>query len=195
MNIGIDIDGVLTDMENYISVFGKKYAKENNIDFDEKMDNNTIYGFFTKKDNEKFWDRYWEDYAENVEVRTSASEVIKKLRNEGNYIIIITARTYDKPIIKSGKKRQKNMEKLIIKWLNKNNIIYDKLIFSNLNKLNNCLDNHIDIMLEDSISNIEILKDHIKILMFNTQYNKFYQDDKIRKVYNWNDIYNAINEL
>lgn len=194
MNIGIDIDGVLTDMENYIATVGKKYAIRNDLAFDEKMGENTICGFLTKEDSREFWDKHWEIYAKNIAVRKSASKVIKKLKDEGNCIIIITARTYDRPIIKMGIKRQKNMEKLIIKWLDKNNIIYDKLIFSNLNKVKDCLANHIDIMIEDSIGNIEQLKNYCKVICFNAKYNEFYKNDKIHRVYDWNEVYIAINK-
>lgn len=31
MNIGIDIDGVLTNLENYISTVGKRYMLQNNL--------------------------------------------------------------------------------------------------------------------------------------------------------------------
>lgn len=195
MNIGIDIDGVLTDLENYIGTIGKKYMIENNLDFDDTMNTNTIYGFLSMEDSHQFWDIHWEKYATTVKMRKNASNVIEKLKNDGNKIIIITARTYDSQIIKRGIKRQKNMEELIIKWLNKNNIKYDKIVFSNLNKLKNCLDNQIDIMIEDSVSNIEQLKKHMKILCFNAKYNQSYIDSQIHRVYNWDDVYNIISKI
>ena len=50
MNIGIDIDGVLTDLENYIKTVGKKYMIENNLGFDDTMNTNSICGFLSKED-------------------------------------------------------------------------------------------------------------------------------------------------
>lgn len=135
MNIGIDINGVLTDLENYIATVGKKYMIENNLGFDDTINTNTIYGFLCKEDSHQFWDTHWEKCATNIKVRKGASNIIKRLKNDGNKIIIITARTYDSQIVKRGINRQKNMEKLIIKWLDKNNIKYDKIVFSKLNKL------------------------------------------------------------
>ncbi len=195
MNIGIDIDGVLTDMENYIGTVGKKYTFENNLGFDDTMNTNTIYGFLSKEDSHRFWDAHWEKYATTIKMRKNASNVIEKIKNDGNKIIIITARTYDSQIIKDGIKRQKNMEELIIKWLNENNIKYDKIIFSNLNKLQNCLDNKIDIMIEDSISNIEKLKDYMKIICFDAKYNQSYANNQIFRAYNWDDVYNIISKI
>lgn len=195
MNIGIDIDGVLTDLENYIDTVGKKYMNENGLDFDDTMNQNTIYGFLSKEDSHRFWNTHWEHYATTIKVRKNASNIIEKLKNDGNKIIIITARTYDSQIIKDGIKRQKSMKKLIINWLNKNNIKYDKIVFSNLNKLKDCLDNKIDIMIEDSVSNIEQLKDYMKILCFDAKYNQSYANSQIYRVYNWNDVYNIINKI
>lgn len=195
VNIGIDIDGVLTDLENYIGTVGKEFMIENNLGFDNTMNPNTVYGFLNKEDSHQFWDTHWENYATNIKVRKNASKTIKKLKNNGNKIIIITARTYDSQIVKDGIKRQKKMEKLTINWLNKNNIKYDKIIFSNLNKLKDCLDNKIDIMLEDSISNIEQLKDNMKIICFDAKYNCSYTNSKIQRVYNWDDVYNILTKI
>lgn len=195
MNIGIDIDGVLTDLENYIDTVGKKYINENGLDFDDTMNQNTTYGFLNKEDSHRFWNTHWEHYATTIKVRKNASNIIGKLKNDGNKIIIITARTYDSQIVKDGIKRQKNMEKIIINWLNKNNIKYDKIIFSNLNKLKDCLDNKIDIMIEDSVSNIEQLKDHMEILCFDAKYNQSYDNSQIYRVYNWNDVYDILSKI
>lgn len=195
LNIGIDIDGVLTDLEKYIGTVGKKYMNENGLNFDDTMNQNTIYGFLSKEDSHLFWNTHWEDYATSIKARKNARNIIEKLKNDGNKIIIISARTYDSQIIKDGLKRQKNMEKLIINWLNKNNIKYDKIVFSNLNKLKDCIDNKIDIIIEDSVSNIEQLKDYMKIICFDAKYNQSYADSQIYRVYNWNDVYDIINKI
>lgn len=195
MNIGIDIDGVLTNLEHYIATVGKKYTIENNLGFDDEMNPNTIYGFLTKEDSHRFWDKHWENYSTTIEVRKNASNIIEQLKKDGNKIIIITARTYDSQIIKSGIHRQKNMEQLIIQWLNKNHIKYDKIIFSPLNKLNDCLDNKIDVMIEDSVANIEQLKNHMEIICFNAKYNRSYMNSQMHRVYNWDEIYHIINDI
>ena len=192
MNIGIDIDGVLTNLENYIATIGKKFTILNNLGFDDKMSQNSIYGFLKKEDSHAFWDKHWFDYAKNIPARPNCSQIINKLKQEGNNIIIITARTYDSQIIKYGIKKQKEMEQEIINWLQNNNINYDKLIFSDINKLKNCIDNNIDIMIEDSISNIEQLKKHMKIICFNAKYNKVYKDRNLLRVDNWENIYQLI---
>lgn len=195
MNIGIDIDGVLTCLEDYISSIGKNFAIKNGLGFDDNMSSKSIYGFLSKKDSHRFWDEYWEHYAKNITIRPFAKEVISELKKEGNNIFIITARTYDRQIVKDGIKRQKNMENMIRLWLKKNEIIYDKLLFSDLNKLKTCLDNNIDIMIEDSIANIDQLKGHMKIICFNAKYNNDYKDNNVIRVYNWKNIYSIIKKF
>lgn len=195
MTIGIDIDGVLTDLEHYIATSGKKYTEENHLGFDDTMGVNSIYGFLCKEDSNRFWDQYWEVYARTVKVRDQASIVIQKLRDDGNKIIIITARTYDSQIVKDGISRQKSMEKLIVKWLNQNHIVYDKIVFSNLNKLRDCLDHQIDVMIEDSVSNMESLKNDMRILCFDAKYNRYYMDNQVQRVYSWKEIYDIIHNI
>lgn len=46
----------------------------------------------------------------------------------------------------------------------------------------------IDIMIKGSISNIEELKNNMKILYFNAKYNYSYVNNQIYRVYNWNDV-------
>ena len=75
------------------------------------------------------------------------------------------------------------MKNLIIKWLDSNNIKYNKIVFSNVNKLKDCLDNQIDIMIEDSISNIKQLKNYMNILCFDAKYNQSYTDSQIYRIY------------
>lgn len=192
MNIGIDIDGVLTDLEYYIATVGKNFTIVNNLGFDDEMSKDSIYGFLKKEDSHKFWDKYWFDYAKNVPARDNCSEIINKLKQEGNNIIIITARTYDSQIVKHGLEKKKNMEQEIIKWLKNNNITYDKIIFSDLNKVKPCLDHGIDIMIEDSVSNIEQLKNDINVLCFAAKYNNYFKDESVKRVYSWLDIYKII---
>ena len=57
------------------------------------------------------------------------------------------------------------------------------------------MDNKIDIMIEDSVSNIEQLKDHMEILCFDAKYNQSYVNSQIYRVYNWNDVYDILSKI
>ncbi len=50
-------------------------------------------------------------------------------------------------------------------------------------------------MIEDSVSNIEQLKDHMEILCFDAKYNQSYDNSQIYRVYNWNDVYDILSKI
>ena len=94
MKIGIDIDGVLTDIEQWQLDYGSKFYYENyglGIKNYKGYETNEIFDVDIKLDDE-FWNKYFRDYSVNVEARKFANEVIDKLKEE-NEIYIITARS------------------------------------------------------------------------------------------------------
>lgn len=72
--------------------------------------------------------------------------------------------------------------------------MYDNIIFAPEDKLNICLENNIDIMIEDKVENIEKISTKLPVICFNAGYNKDCKNDNIYRVYNWYDIYNLIND-
>ena len=72
-----------------------------------------------------------ETYAD-VLVKPGAAEFIKKLRKEGNYIIIQTARNMATCDANLGKV-MKNVGKVTLEWLDKHNIEYDEIYFGKPN--------------------------------------------------------------
>ena len=109
MRIGIDIDGVLTDVGQFSTDYLSKYCVENNIDFDigESSYSATKMFNITKEQENSFWDKYLEFYAKKEKTRPFASEVIKKLKEEGNEIYIITARWTTNQDTEQGKNMRK----------------------------------------------------------------------------------------
>ena len=94
MNIGIDIDGVLTNIERAIMDYGTKLCVEENwpinIKSIEYSEENTFD--WTEKQSEKFWNTYLVKYVTETAVREFAPEILEKLQQEGNKIYLITAR-------------------------------------------------------------------------------------------------------
>ena len=85
------------------------------------------------------------------------------------------------------------MEELTKEWLRKNNIIYDKLIFAgNKEKLQQCMDNNVDIMIEDSPDNIINISSKIPVIKYYCRYNKDIQGKNIITGYSWYHIYDII---
>ena len=193
MNIGIDIDGVLTNDDDYILDFTSKYCYEHDL---KGFDNANLYEY--RKLN---WDEntindyrkeYFLNYIKNEPARKFASEVIKKLRDEENKIFIISARY---KTAEYGKINNENVRECTLDWLKKNKIEYDKIIFTKPPKVNEILENKIDIMIEDSPTTINELVKVVKVLYYDTRYNRSIEHENITRVYSWYDIYMKINEM
>lgn len=196
MRIGIDIDGVLTNVEQFSIDYFSKYCFENNIEYNIGKSDYTISKTFgiSSEQEDAFWDQYLEFYAINEKARPFASEVIKKLRGDGHEIYIITARWLTNRNDNIGE----NMRKIVKKWLFENEIIYDKLIFSKAlkeKKSQEMIENTIDLMIEDNPNNINELSSIVPVICYNTTYNKDCSNDKIFRCYSWYDIYKKIKEI
>lgn len=196
MRIGIDIDGVLTDIEQFVIDYISKYCVENKIKYNIGEDNYNYSKTFniTDEQEENFWNEYLEYYAVNEKARPFAAEVINKLREDGHEIYIITARWLTNRDDDIGNK----MREIVKKWLNKNKISYDRLIFSKASKerkSKEIAENKIDLMIEDSPSNINELADIVQVICYNAEYNKKCEGKNIIRCYSWYDIYSKINGI
>ncbi len=193
MRIGIDIDGVLTDLEKWQLDVASKYMVENFnqsiVDY-QGYTTDIIYGI-SKKQNQIFWDKYRDDYTQNTVARNFASEVINRLSREGHEIYIITARIFTDEQSDRGEK----MRTTVKKWLKDNNINYNQLIFSPEDKLEICLENLIDIMIDDRVANIETISTEIPVVCYHANYNKDLIGNNIYRAYSWYDIYYQINNV
>lgn len=193
MKIGIDIDGVLTDIEKWQLDYGSKFYYENyhkGIINNKGYETDEIFDSSRECDN-LFWDKYFKDYSVNVEVRKFAAEIISNLKNEGYEIYIITARGSFLSHSSSVMSKKEN-EQIVKKWLNKNNIYYDQIIFSPEDKLDICINNKIDIMIEDKVDNINKISTKIPVICYNAGYNEVCKVKNIYRVYSWYDIYYTI---
>ena len=96
MRIGIDIDGVLTDLEEFEIDYGSKYFYEKGILEDVKTKINFNYEelYMDEKYSNEFWFEAIQDYIK-IRPRNFACEVINKLKEDGNVICIITNRISD----------------------------------------------------------------------------------------------------
>ena len=194
MKIGIDIDGVLVDLERYVIDYGTKMCVEKQLPINLKLNEYWEVKKFswTDEQEEEFWNKYLENYVLKTRPREFAKEVIDKLRKENNKIYIITARNEEGlPPESYGK-----MQEFTKKWLQDNEIKYDEIIFaSDTEKLEQCLKNDINIMIEDSPNNILNISSKIKVIKYDCQYNKNIEGENIITAYSWYHIYNIIKEL
>ncbi|MBQ9854020.1 MAG: hypothetical protein IJO57_03190 [Bacilli bacterium] len=190
MRIGIDIDGVLTDIEQWQLDCGGKFFSKLNKSVVNK-DGYEITEIFNVSDelDSQFWNEYLYEYVTKEPSRKYASEVIKKLKDSGNEIYIITARYLTDRNTEDGQR----MRKIVIDWLEQENIVYDKIVFAPEDKLQICLENNIDVMIEDKVANIEKISTRLPVICFHAGYNKHCKNDNIYRAYTWYDIYNLIN--
>lgn len=190
MNIGVDIDGVLTNIQDYVFEYGSKfsYEKEKDLSNLEKNKYETAEIFNWQHDEEQiFWGDLFAEYAQNERPRFFASEVLNILKEKHN-IYIITARTNDGLEI-----NKPSIEEITKEWLKKQNIPYDGIYFPGTDKRQVIKDNNIDVMIEDSAENIELLEDITKIIVFDAIYNK--EAKGYARVNSWYEILYYINKL
>ena len=187
MRIGIDLDDTITKTDEILFKYAKIYNKEEKILFNiNRKEWNLTKAFGWNEENIKeFFSKYLKSIYEEAEIKENAKERINKLKDDGNEIIIITAR---------DTKSLKEVHEVCKDWLINNKINVDKIVVDGEDKAQKCLENKIDIFIDDNICNCENVYNNLKIpvLLMNSRYNKDYQNPKIKRVYNWNEIYNEI---
>ena len=190
MNIGIDIDNVIS---NFDEVLKKEF-----LIHDKELRNTGIInpeahitkGMFDWTDDE-LWPFYLENIeriAQKLDVIEGAKKYIEKLKEDGHTIVIITGRD-------NGE--YKDPYTMTKKWLKEKGIVYDKLIFTNgykngkQGKAEKCLENDIDVMIDDSARICrECLKKNITTLIMDKPFNRYATE--ITRIYNWKEIYEFI---
>ncbi len=195
MNIGIDIDNTLTDIEKELFKVANIYTKEINpnfiphkfIEYDGIRNMSDFYSFifgWSSKETEYFFRNPRIEVVDNAKPRKYSREVIKKLKDEGNNIYIITART--KRFDDIPYERSKN-------WLDKNDIIYDKLIVEAVDKVSASKELNVKLFIDDQLNNcINLSKNGIHTIRL-TDSNKKYEN--IVNIKSWDEIYKYIKGL
>ena len=193
MRIGIDIDGVLNSQYNFCIDYGTKFCNElgkYRLENINAIDTTDMF-LWGEDIAHQFWNRYREDLVVKLPAKKYASEVIKKLKDEGNIIYIITARKNNDEWFPDILK--KNVEEITKKWLEDNKVYYDEIVFDVINKGKYCKDHNIDIMIEDDPINLRKLFDNTNVIIFDYPYNSNTEFASLERAYSWYDIYYKIN--
>ena len=144
------------------------------------------YGI-SEEEARTFWVNYYVLILETVKPRKSAVEVINTLKEKGHKVFLITARLDDGIV---------DVKAITKKWLEVNRINYDKLIINSHNKLETAKQENINLFIDDSIRNCEMVSSgDIKTYMFSTENNSYYENEKIEKVISWDEFYEKIKEV
>lgn len=172
MRIGLDLDDTIFNTKEQYKKYQQIYLEKNKIT------------------EEQLWKerKHRVDYISNnlslifsdIKIKKDAIKVIKKLKENGHKIYIITARS---------KEYRESIYNFTKKSLDDNKIPYDELLLTEKYKLKSCQKNNIDLMIDNSIDIYNELNGKIDILLFD-EHNK-YPNIKNR-VNNWQDIYNLL---
>ena len=187
MRIGIDIDDTITNstevVKEYINKYDSLYCDDNRL---KNKINEIVRGTFADEIVRKFFRDYSLEMGNKIKVKDNAKEIIDKLKNEGNEIYIITARSdlfYD------------DAQKFCEEYLKNNEIYFDKLITAQTYKVECCKNEKIDLMIDDAVDTVENLnKENIKAILFNSELN-IDKNTNVKRVNNWLELYNAINNM
>lgn len=187
MRIGIDIDDTIT---NTWECMKPVYAEIFNISLEELNKAKYPY-YYAVKDKVLSLDdffsmivKHYDKIGSNLKVKEGAVEVINKLHDEGNKIIIITARSrgYTEPY------------KITKDFLDRNNIKYDKIIIGANDKSIPCVSEKIDLFIDDSVKHCEEVSNvGIKVVLIGTQYNE--DEKRFTRVCDWYQVKEYIDKL
>lgn len=195
MRIGVDIDGVLNDFYGFLVDYGAKYSVEKNVSGmqDSVASSQTDMFGWDREIAREFWNEYALVETFEIPARTFASEVLQKLRAQGNEVYIITGRSNNDMIVKGMEGR--SWEQITQGWLEKNNIIYDRIEFGLKNKAEFCMKEGVEVMIEDHPKFLQDFGEETKVLVYDALYNQAYNGDNLTRVYSWYDIYAKIKAL
>lgn len=195
MRIGIDIDDTtlitVTSMIKYadkydIEVLGHTGTNGNLGLIENRYYLKILYGW-GEETKFSFFAKYYKDILEECIPYTNAPEIIRKMKKEGHEIYFITARLTN---IKNC-----DAERITINTFKKYNIPYDKLIVNAKEKYKYCLENNIDLFIEDSYETCKELESKgIKTILMTTKMNENIKEGSITRVKNWDEIYKKVSE-
>ena len=192
MNIGIDIDDTISNSFESVFADSQKFDIEElgnsgKVEQYGRIENHnyieTMYSHWTNQQINLFWERYFINMLTKATPKSYVPEIIKKLKEEGNKIIIITSR-YE---VVEGKKL---VEEYTKEWLQKNGIEYDTFVMNSQDKLLSARENKVDLFIDDSVAHCKRMQEGgIKTFLYTTNMNQGLEIPELERVYSWPQIY------
>lgn len=81
------------------------------------------------------------------------------------------------------------------KFLKEKGIVYDKLLVGKIEKKSSCIENELDVLIEDEVKYINEMSEFMPVIVFDEIYNKQCEGKNVIKVTSWLEIYDKIKEL
>ena len=189
MKIGIDLDVVVIDSETtfrtYEEIFDIDVLKGNNLINKEEPKFQARYNW-TNEQEKEFIEKYFLRVSKESNLMSGFMGIYNLLKEQGHEFVVITAR--------GG--FVKEMKDDAIRLLEENNIKFDKYYWKVEDKLEICKNEKVDIMIDDDWKIIKRLADNeVKTLYFrDTNLIKLEENEYIKEVNNWGEIYRYIKE-
>lgn len=180
MNLGFDIDGVISDFVAYFAVIVKKY-------YDLTLDEADIYCHdldfvlgISKQERNKL---VRETLLGDLQLIQGAKETLERLDSQGHEIVILTARFDD-------------LNSVTRNWLQKKGIPYSRLIQSKQGK-KHLAEVDLDLVVEDDLEDAIGWSKKVKnILVYDHPWNQsFNVKGLIKRVHSWNEIFKEVQQL
>ena len=181
MNIGVDIDDTITNTyETLLTIISMKYG----LNYKKLISMNL--GYEEVESNLDNYDLYKKDLfsvmAKSVTLKENVVEILNKLRDEGNKIILITARNYEE---------YGDPYKVSYEYLVGNNIRFDKLFVDVYDKGSLCKKENIDIFIDDNVRNCNSVNNvGIRTVQFDTSFTPKVKD--VEHVSSWDEFYELV---
>ena len=190
MKIGIDLDGVVIDSETtfrtYEEIFDVDVLKGNHLINKEEPKFQARYNWTSEQEKE-FIEKYFMKVSKESNLMSGFIGIYNLLKEQGHEFIVITAR--------GG--FIKEMKDDAIRLLEENNIKFDKYHWQVEDKLKICKDEKVDLMIDDDWRIIKRLSENgVKTLYFrDTNLVKLEENEYVKEVNNWGEIYRHIREI
>ena len=187
MNIGVDLDGVLFDTENYFRTYSMLHnfevIKKDEFDKEELYFSNRFK--WTDKEVDDFFDVYMEMIELEAPVMPLAKEILQRFKKMGHKLYVITNRgSRYKVEIEVTRKRLEDL-----------GVDFDGVFLGIYDKAGKCKELGIDVIIDDLYNNVEKVSNAgIRCLYFrDLVLRQFDKDNKmVHEVRNWADIYKEI---
>jgi len=187
MKIGVDIDGVILDYERVLKTYGDLYdfielKKDGIINRHEHYLRNRYN--WTEEERMNFVNKYFLELSKQTEFLPGAKDVINMLQNDGNELIIISAR--------GGMIEE--MKDVALEKFNQAGLVFSKYYWKQEDKLEAAKKEGIDYMIDDSYSVCKKLSENgIKTIYFrDKEMKKLEQSENLKEVSNWGEVYRII---
>lgn len=173
MRIGIDIDDTVA--QTYETI--KKELLKQGYDLD------TYDNIYHKNPLvEEIYTNRSDELSLVLPLKNNAKEIINKLKEQGNEIYFITARS---------RKFYQDAYNTTYTWLINNGIEFDKLIVEAGKKDAICEENNIDLFIDDSIDHVKSINDkNIRAIIYTSRYNIDAKD--LERINDWNELLDII---